>query len=38
MATHFNLQMAKDDAYVREHFFGRYPETAALVADVTTDE
>ena len=22
---------AKDGAYVREHFFGRYPETAALV-------
>jgi pyruvate dehydrogenase E1 component len=24
---------ANDGAYVREHFFGRYPETAALVAD-----
>jgi pyruvate dehydrogenase E1 component len=24
---------AKDGAYIREHFFGRYPETAALVAD-----
>mgnify|MGYP000860684701 FL=1 len=29
---------SKDDAYVREHFFGRYPETAALVADMTDDE
>ncbi|MBD5604811.1 MAG: pyruvate dehydrogenase (acetyl-transferring), homodimeric type [Candidatus Eremiobacteraeota bacterium] len=26
---------ANDGAYVREHFFGRYPETAALVADWT---
>jgi pyruvate dehydrogenase E1 component len=24
---------ANDGAFVREHFFGRYPETAALVAD-----
>ncbi|MFM2483119.1 pyruvate dehydrogenase (acetyl-transferring), homodimeric type [Celerinatantimonas sp. YJH-8] len=24
---------SKDGAYVREHFFGKYPETAALVAD-----
>lgn len=29
---------AKDGAYVREHFFGRYPETAALVADMTDEE
>ena len=29
---------SKDGAYVREHFFGRYPETAALVADMTDDE
>ncbi|EGR2025141.1 pyruvate dehydrogenase (acetyl-transferring), homodimeric type [Vibrio cholerae] len=29
---------AKDGAYVREHFFGKYPETAALVADMTNDE
>ncbi|KDM92718.1 pyruvate dehydrogenase (acetyl-transferring), homodimeric type [Photobacterium galatheae] len=29
---------AKDGAYVREHFFGKYPETAALVADMTDDE
>ncbi len=24
---------AKDGSYIRQHFFGRYPETAALVAD-----
>ncbi len=29
---------AKDGAYVREHFFGKYPQTAALVADMTDDE
>jgi pyruvate dehydrogenase E1 component len=29
---------AKDGAYVREHFFGRYPQTRALVADWTDDE
>ncbi|EGR1860372.1 pyruvate dehydrogenase (acetyl-transferring), homodimeric type [Vibrio cholerae] len=29
---------AKDGAYVRDHFFGKYPETAALVADMTDDE
>jgi pyruvate dehydrogenase E1 component len=29
---------ARDGAYVREHFFGRYPETRALVADWTDDE
>ena len=29
---------SKDGAYVREHFFGRYPETAVLVADMTDDE
>ena len=29
---------SKDGAYIREHFFGRYPETAALVADLTDDE
>jgi len=32
------IYKAKDGAYVREHFFGRYPETAALVADMTDDE
>lgn len=29
---------SKDGAYVRQHFFGRYPETAALVAEMTDDE
>ena len=24
---------SKDGAYIRQHFFGRYPETAAMVAD-----
>ena len=29
---------SKDGAYVREHFFGKYPETAALVADWTDEQ
>jgi pyruvate dehydrogenase E1 component len=29
---------ANDGAYVREHFFGRYSETAALVADWTDEQ
>ena len=29
---------SKDGAYVREHFFGKYPETAALVADMSDEE
>jgi pyruvate dehydrogenase E1 component len=29
---------ANDGAYVREHFFGRYPETAALVAEWTDEQ
>jgi pyruvate dehydrogenase E1 component len=29
---------ANDGAYVREHFFGRYPETAAMVAGWSDDE
>ncbi|AKJ41445.1 pyruvate dehydrogenase (acetyl-transferring), homodimeric type [Pragia fontium] len=29
---------SKNGAYVREHFFGKYPETAALVKDMTDDE
>ena len=29
---------SKDGAYVREHFFGRYPETAALVEDMSDEE
>jgi pyruvate dehydrogenase E1 component len=29
---------SKDGAYVREHFFGKYPELKAMVADMTDDE
>jgi pyruvate dehydrogenase E1 component len=29
---------ANDGAYVREHFFGRYPETAALVANWSDEQ
>lgn len=29
---------AKDGAFVREHFFGKYPELAEMVADMTDDE
>ncbi|MGB1025937.1 MAG: pyruvate dehydrogenase (acetyl-transferring), homodimeric type, partial [Rhodospirillaceae bacterium] len=29
---------SKGGAYTREHFFGRYPETKALVADMTDEE
>jgi pyruvate dehydrogenase E1 component len=34
----YQTYKSKDGAYVREHFFGKYPETAALVADMTDDE
>jgi pyruvate dehydrogenase E1 component len=29
---------SKDGAYMRQHFFGKYPETAALVANMSDDE
>lgn len=29
---------SKNGAYVRKHFFGKYPETAALVSDMTDEE
>src|SRR5271163_3926161 len=29
---------SKDGAYIRKNFFGRYPETAAMVADWTDDQ
>ena len=29
---------AKGGAYVRKEFFGRYPETAALVEDMTDEQ
>lgn len=31
----YQAYKAKDGAFVRKHFFGKYPETAALVADMT---
>ncbi len=34
----YQTYKSKDGAYVRKHFFGRYPETAALVADMTDEE
>ncbi len=34
----FQTFKANNGAYVREHFFGRYPETAALVADLTDND
>ena len=29
---------AADGAYVREHFFGKYPELAAMVANMSDEE
>ncbi len=29
---------SKDGTYIRKHFFGRYPETLALVSDLSDDE
>lgn len=34
----YQAYKAKDGAYVRKHFFGKYPETAKLVEDWTDDE
>ncbi|CCQ09981.1 Pyruvate dehydrogenase E1 component [Pseudoalteromonas luteoviolacea B = ATCC 29581] len=34
----YQTYKSKDGAFVRKHFFGRYPETAALVADLTDEE
>ncbi|CAG9000213.1 MAG: Pyruvate dehydrogenase E1 component [Candidatus Celerinatantimonas neptuna] len=34
----YQTYKAKDGAYVREHFFGRYPETAELVKDWTDEQ
>jgi len=34
----YQAYKAKDGAFVREHFFNKYPETAELVADMTDDE
>lgn len=34
----YQAYKAKDGAYVRKHFFGKYPETAELVKNMTDDE
>jgi pyruvate dehydrogenase E1 component len=34
----YQTYKANDGAFVRKHFFGRYPETTALVADMTDEE
>jgi pyruvate dehydrogenase E1 component len=34
----YQTYKAKDGAYVRQHFFGKYPELLDLVADMTDDE
>jgi pyruvate dehydrogenase E1 component len=34
----FQNYKSKDGAYVREHFFGKYPELKAMVADMTDDD
>lgn len=34
----FQRMTSKDGAYMREHFFGKYPETAALVKDMSDEQ
>lgn len=34
----YQVFRARDGAYIREHFFGRYPELKELVADMSDDE
>ncbi|MGL4859265.1 MAG: pyruvate dehydrogenase (acetyl-transferring), homodimeric type, partial [Enterobacteriaceae bacterium] len=34
----YQTYKAKDGAYVRKHFFGKYPETAALVKDMSDED
>lgn len=34
----FQAYAARDGAYMREHFFGRYPELLALVSDMTDEQ
>jgi pyruvate dehydrogenase E1 component len=34
----YQAYKAKGGAYVREHFFGKYPETAALVKDMSDED
>jgi len=34
----YQRYVSKDGAYMREHFFGKYPETAELVKDMTDEK
>ena len=34
----YQTYKSKDGAYVRQHFFGKYPELLELVADMSDDE
>ncbi|TNY02689.1 hypothetical protein EW661_24665, partial [Escherichia coli] len=34
----YQAMKANDGAYVRKHFFGKYPETAKLVAHMSDEE
>jgi pyruvate dehydrogenase complex dehydrogenase (E1) component len=34
----YQAYKAKDGAYVRQHFFGKYPELLAMVAHLSDDE
>ena len=34
----YQTYKSKDGAYVREKFFGKHPETAAMVANMSDDE
>ncbi|OGT30250.1 MAG: pyruvate dehydrogenase (acetyl-transferring), homodimeric type [Gammaproteobacteria bacterium RIFCSPHIGHO2_12_FULL_35_23] len=34
----YQMFRARDGAYIREHFFGKYPELKELVADMTDEE
>jgi pyruvate dehydrogenase E1 component len=34
----YQVYKARDGAYVREKFFGKYPETAAMVADMSDEQ
>jgi len=34
----YQTYKSKDGAYVRQHFFGKYPELLELVADMSDDD
>ena len=34
----YQAYKSRDGAYVREHFFGKYPELLDMVADMTDDD